>query len=121
MSSGENNSIPDQTDEEQKRRDEEKKEKNRIAVANHRAGQKKEEERRKAEIERFKEENRRLENKISAQRAELEFIGNIVFAHDQASGGQFSRTPEGAQIKEFISESPSGPGYGEQERTDEWR
>ena len=114
-------SSEDQGVAEQKRKDEEKSRKTRIAVSKWRKKEKEAEEKRNADIQRLREENARLENDIRAQRAEMELFGTIVAAHDRASGGEFSRTPEGSQIKEFISEFLAGPGYGEQEKRDEGR
>ena len=115
MSSGQNSSIPDQSQAEEKRS------KNKIAVRKHRAAQKEEDEKREAEIQRYKEENMKLENSIRVMRAEGELFRSFVEAHDLASGGEFSRTPEGSQLIENISKILTEPGPGErkQERREE--
>ena len=118
MSSGENRSISDQSDAEQQRR-----RKNKIAVRKHRAAQKEEDEARKAAIQRYKEDNMKREISIREMRAEGELLRSILEAHDLASGGQFSRTPEGSQLMEKISQlltAESGPGE-EEERREEGR
>ena len=125
MSSRQNTPSSNQSEAEENRKYEEKKEKekekNRIAVRKHREAQNKVEEERKAAIQYYKEDNMKLENDIRALRAEGEFFGRIVEAHDLASGGQFSRTPEGAQIIENISQFFTGPAQREQERREEGR
>ena len=115
MSSGENKSFSDQSDTEEKRR------KGRIAVKKHRANRKEDDEKRKAAIQHCKEDNIRLENDIRVLRAEGELYRSIVEAHDRASGGQFSRTPEGSQLIENISEILTGPGDRQEERAEEGR
>ena len=120
MSSRQNTPSSNQSEAEQNRKYEER-EKNRIAVRKHRDAQKEVEEKRKADIQYYKEDNMKLENDIRALRAEGEFFGRIVEAHDLASGGQFSRTPEGAQIIENISQFFTGPAQREQERREEGR
>ena len=96
MSSGQNSSHLSDA-EEQKRR------KNR-AVTKHRAAKKEEEEKRKTAIRQYKEDNMRLEASIQVMRAEGELLRSFVEAHEEASGGEFSRTPEGSQLIENISE-----------------
>ena len=124
MSSRQNTPSSNQSEAEENRKYEEKKEKNeknRLAVRKHREAQNKVEEERKAAIQYYKEDNMKLENDIRALRAEGEFFGRIVEAHELASGGQFSRTPEGAQIIENISQFFTGPAQREQERKEEGR
>ena len=121
MSSRQNTPSSNQSEAEENRKYEEKKEKNRIAVRKHREAQNKVEEERKAAIQYYKEDNMKLENDIRALRAEGEFFRRIVEAHELASGGQFSRTPEGAQIIENISQFFTGPAQREQERREEGR
>ena len=99
MSSEQNNYFSGQSDAEETR-----KEKNRIAVKKHRATRKEEEEKRKAAIQHYKEENSQLEKNIQVLRAEGEIFRSIVEAHDRASGGQFSRTPEGYKLVDIISQ-----------------
>ena len=56
----------------------------------------------------YREENRKLENSILGMEAKLELLGRIVSAQDQATGGQFSNSPEGSQIANIISEIKNG-------------
>ena len=75
-----------------------------MAVRKHRDAKRIKDEERRADIKKLTEENMRLESNIQALRAQEEVFRSIVAAHDLASGGQFSRTPEGSQIIENISQ-----------------
>ena len=81
-----------------------KRENNRMAVRKHRDAKRIKDEERRADIKKLTEENMRLESNIQALRAQEELFRSIVDAHDLASGGQFSRTPEGSQIIENFSD-----------------
>ena len=60
------------------------------------------------EIPVYREENRKLENSILGMEAKLELLGQIVSAQDQATGGQFSNSPEGSQIANIINGMEKG-------------
>ena len=84
------------------------KEKNRMAVRSSRAKKRREEEEIRMEIPVYREENRKLENSILGMEAKLELLGQIVSAQDQATGGQFSNSPEGSQIANIINGMEKG-------------
>ena len=97
-----------------------KREKNKIAVREHRDRKRLEDKERREDIQKLREENMRLESSIQALRAQEELFRNIIEAHVQATGGQFSSTPEGSQIIENLFLTGQ-PGVREQERREEGR
>ena len=98
-----------------------KREQNKMAVRKHRDAKRTKDEERRAEIQKLREENMRLERNIHALRAEEKLFKSIVDAHDLASGGQFSRTLEDSQIIDNISDFMTVPGEREQQRREEGR
>ena len=83
---------------------EDKREKNRMAVKKSREKKNKEEIRIAERISFLKEDNRRTKNNIDAMHSQLKLLKNIVTAHDTASGGAVSRSPQGSALLAIITE-----------------
>ena len=81
---------------------EDKREKNRMAVKKSREKKNKEEIRIAERISFLEEDNRRRKNNIEAMDSQLKLLKNIVTAHDTASGGAVSRSPQGTEIFQII-------------------
>ena len=76
----------------------ETKEKKRKAVRDSRARTKERDQKLKNDIEEERRENRRLETEVAAISAQMGTLQDICSALDWSSGGEFGKTPEGAEI-----------------------
>ena len=83
---------------------EDKREKNRMAVKKSREKKNKEEIRIAERISFLEEDNRRRKNNIEAMDSQLKLLKNIVTAHDTASGGAVSKSPQGSALLAIITE-----------------
>ena len=83
---------------------EDKREKNRMAVKKSREKKNKEEIKIAERISFLEEDNRRRKNNIEAMDSQLKLLNKIVTAHDFASGGAVSRSPQGSALLAIITE-----------------